>query len=65
MTINIEYETDPDSRTRMKFILERDQLYQLYSTSPNEEAVITAALRDSWVRASSAKSVRNISGTPS
>ena len=42
----IEYETDPDSRTRMKFILERDQLYQLYSTSPNEEAVITAALRE-------------------
>ena len=42
----IEYETEPDSRTRMKFILERDQLYQLYSTSPNEEAVITAALRE-------------------
>ena len=42
----IEYETEPDSRTRLKFTLERDQLYQLQGTTPNEEAVITAALRE-------------------
>ena len=42
----IDYETDPDSRTRMRFMLERDQLYMLQNTSPNEELVIAAALRE-------------------
>ncbi len=42
----LEYETEPDSRTRMRFILERDQLYMLQSTTPNEEALIAAALRE-------------------
>ena len=42
----IEYETDPDSRTRMRFLLERDQLYLLHSDSPDEEAVMSAALRE-------------------
>ena len=42
----IDYEPEPDSRTRMRFILERDQLYQLQNTSPAEDAVITAALRE-------------------
>ena len=42
----IEYEAEPDSRTRMRFILERDQLYQLQSTTPNEETLINVALRE-------------------
>ena len=42
----IHYEMEPDSRTRLKFILERDQLYQLHDTSPLEDAVLTATLRE-------------------
>ena len=42
----IHYEMEPDSRTRLKFILERDQLYLLHDTSPLEDAVITATLRE-------------------
>lgn len=41
----IEYEMEPDSRTRLMFTLERDQLYMLESNSPNEELVITTLLR--------------------
>ncbi|WP_337636833.1 RecQ family zinc-binding domain-containing protein, partial [Hallella sp.] len=42
----IEYETDPDARARLKFLLGRDELYKLYETTPNEEAVISALLRN-------------------
>ena len=42
----IHYETDPDSRTRLRFLLERDQLYILNNSSPEEEAVISVALRE-------------------
>ena len=42
----IHYETDPDSRTRLRFMLDRDQLYILNDSSPDEEAVISVALRE-------------------
>lgn len=42
----IDYETEPDSRTRMRFLLERDQLYLLQSMTPNEELLIATALRE-------------------
>ena len=42
----IHYETDPDSRTRLRFLLDRDQLYILNDSSPDEEAVISVALRE-------------------
>lgn len=42
----LEYDVDPDSRTRVRFTLERDQLYMLHDTTPNEEAVITTMLRE-------------------
>ena len=42
----IDYETDPDSRTRMRFLLERDQLYQLQSMTQQEELLISVALRE-------------------
>ena len=41
-----EYDIDPDSRTRVKFTLERDQLYMLQDMTPNEDAVITTLLRE-------------------
>lgn len=41
-----EYDIDPDSRTRVKFTLERDQLYMLHDMTPNEDAVITTLLRE-------------------
>lgn len=42
----IDYEMEPDSRARLKFILERDQLYLLRSNSPNEEQLIATILRE-------------------
>ena len=42
----IHYEDEPDSASRVKFTVERDELYQLYDTSPKEEAVIMALLRN-------------------
>ena len=42
----INYETDPDTRTRMRFLLDRDQLYMLHNSTPEEEAVIVNALRE-------------------
>ena len=42
----IEYEAEPDSRTRMRFLLERDQLYLLRNTTPDEENLIATALRE-------------------
>ena len=41
----IHYETDPENATRIRFLLERDQLYLLDQTTPREEAVITTLLR--------------------
>ncbi len=41
----LEYDTDPDNSARLRFLLERDQLYLLERTSPTEEAVIAALLR--------------------
>ena len=41
----ITYETDPDAKARLKFLLGRDELYKLYETTPDEEAVIAALLR--------------------
>ena len=42
----IAYETDPDASARLMFLLERDELYRLEETTKNEEAVITALLRN-------------------
>ena len=42
----IHYETDPENATRIRFLLEREQLYQLQETTPREEAVITSLLRN-------------------
>ena len=41
----LEYDTDPDNSARLRFMLERDQLYLLERTTPDEEAVISALLR--------------------
>ena len=39
------YDTDPDNSPRLRFLLERDQLYMLHNNSPVENDVITALLR--------------------
>ena len=41
----IVYETDPDARARILFLLKRDELYRLEQTTDYEERVITALLR--------------------
>ncbi len=41
----IEYDTDPDNNARVRFLLERQELYLLKDVSPNEDKVITALLR--------------------
>ncbi len=41
----ITYEEDPDSKARLKFLLERHELYLLNDLSPVEENVVTALLR--------------------
>ncbi len=41
----ITYDTDPEARARLRFLLGRDELYKLYETTPDEEAVIAALLR--------------------
>ncbi len=41
----IRYETDPDNRARLRFLLERHELYRLDNLSPLEERAITALLR--------------------
>ena len=41
----IHYETDPDSKARVFFLLTRNELYRLHECSAHEEAVITALLR--------------------
>ena len=42
----IAYETDPDAAARLMFLLRRNELYRLEETSPDEDAVITAVLRN-------------------
>ena len=42
----IDYDMDPESRTRLRFTLDRDQLYMLCDNSPDEDAVITTLLRE-------------------
>lgn len=41
----IHYETDPDAKARVRFLLQRNELYRLDNLSPHEESVITALLR--------------------
>ncbi len=41
----IEYETNPDTKARVMFLLSRNQLYQIENLSKNEDNVITALLR--------------------
>ena len=41
----VEYDTDPDNNARLRFLLERDQLYLLEHSSPAEEKVVDALLR--------------------
>ena len=41
----IEYETDPESRARLMFLLNRNELYRLDDLTQQEEALITALLR--------------------
>ncbi|WP_278989488.1 RecQ family ATP-dependent DNA helicase [Segatella bryantii] len=42
----IHYEDNPDSKARLRFMLGRNDLYQLNSLSANEELIITELLRD-------------------
>lgn len=41
----IEYETDPESRSRLMFLLNRNELYRLDDLTQQEDALITALLR--------------------
>lgn len=41
----IHYETDPDAKARVMFLLQRNELYRLDHLAPHEESVITALLR--------------------
>ncbi len=41
----LEYDTDPDNSARLRFLLERDQLYLLDRMTPVEERVVDALLR--------------------
>ena len=42
----IEYTEEQDNQARVMFTIGRDDLYRLENTSPNEEKVITAMLRN-------------------
>lgn len=42
----ISYEDEADSSSRVRFMLERDSLYRLKGNSPDDDAVITALLRN-------------------
>ena len=42
----IEYQDEDENQARVRFRLERDDLYRLHDTAPNEEAVIVALLRN-------------------
>ncbi len=41
----VEYDSDPDAQARLRFLLDRDQLYRLNGNTPHDDAVITALLR--------------------
>lgn len=41
----LEYNTDPDTKARVMFLLDRSSLYHLDNLTPNEDKVITALLR--------------------
>ena len=41
-----DYDADPDLKARLRFTLDRDQLYRLTDLSPMEDAVIMALLRN-------------------
>ena len=41
----VEFEQEPDTSARIRFILSRHELYRLDENAPNESAVITALLR--------------------
>lgn len=41
----LHYHTDPDGKARLKFLLERDELYRLENRPAQEDAVITSLLR--------------------
>lgn len=41
----IEYDSDPDNHPRCRFLLSRDNLYQLRGLSENEDNILTALLR--------------------
>lgn len=41
----IEFDSDPDNHPRCKFLLSRDNLYQLRGLSENEDNILTALLR--------------------
>ena len=40
------YETEPDARAHIRFLIGREELYRLKEVSPHEEAVITSLLRN-------------------
>ena len=42
----LEYVQDPDTKARVRFILSRNELYRLDNSTPNENNVITALLRN-------------------
>ena len=42
----IEYKSEEDNSSRVRFCLERDDLYRLRDNAPNEDAVIVALLRN-------------------
>ena len=41
----IHYESNPESRARLMFLVDRNDLYLLENISPNEETLVTALLR--------------------
>lgn len=41
----IDYRAEDETQSRIKFTIERDELYRLHGNSPQEDAVITALLR--------------------
>ena len=42
----IEYDAEPDLQTRVRFLLERHELYRLHDSTPDEERVIVTLLRN-------------------
>ena len=42
----IEYTEEQDSKARVRFIVDRDDLYRLHGNSPNEDSLIVAMLRN-------------------